>query len=70
MPHVAAGATREWLNLHAPHLPSTSREAVGLYLNSREANVEQLRRSFRPVWRRMTGVSFRKALGQAITQIG
>jgi CHAD domain-containing protein len=67
---VAAAATREWLNLHAPHLPSTSREAVGLYLDSREANVEQLRRSFRPVWRRMTGVSFRKALGQAITQIG
>jgi len=67
---VAAAATREWLNLHAPHLPSTSREAVGLYLDSREANVEQLRRSFRPVWRRMTGSSFRKALGQAITQIG
>ena len=67
---VAATATREWLNLHAPHLPSTSREAVGLYLDSREANVEQLRRSFRPVWRRMTGVTFRKALGLAITQIG
>jgi triphosphatase len=67
---VAATATREWLNLHAPHLPSTSREAVGLYLDSREATVEQLRRSFRPVWRRMTGVTFRKALGLAITQIG
>jgi CHAD domain-containing protein len=67
---VAATATREWLNLHAPHLPSTSREAVGLYLDSREATVEQLRRSFRPVWRRMTGVTFRKNLGLAITQIG
>jgi len=67
---VAATATREWLNLHAPHLPSTSREAVGLYLDSREASVEQLRRSFRPVWRRMTGIAFRKALGLAITQIG
>jgi CHAD domain-containing protein len=67
---VAATATREWLNLHAPHLPSTSREAVGLYLDSREAQVEQLRRSFRPVWRRITGVTFRKALGLAITQIG
>jgi len=67
---VAATATRAWLNLHAPHLPSTSREAVGLYLDSREATVEQLRRSFRPVWRRMTGVTFRKALGLAITQIG
>ena len=67
---VAATATREWLNLHAPHLPSTSREAVGLYLDSREATVEQLRRSFRPVWKRMTGVAFRKALGLSITQIG
>ncbi len=67
---VAASATREWLNLHAPHLPSTSREAVGLYLDSREATVEQLRRSFRPVWKRMTGVTFRKALGLSITQIG
>ena len=67
---VAATVTREWLNLHAPHLPSTSREAVGLYLDSREATVEQLRRGFRPVWRRMTGTTFRKALGQAITQIG
>lgn len=67
---VAATATREWLNLHAPHLPSTSREAVGLYLDSREAAVEQLRRSFRPVWKRMTGVTFRKNLGLAITQIG
>jgi triphosphatase len=67
---VAATATRDWLNLHAPHLPSTSREAVGLYLDSREATVEQLRRSFRPVWKRMTGVTFRKALGLAITQIG
>jgi CHAD domain-containing protein len=67
---VAASSTRAWLNLHAPHLPSTSREAVGLYLDSREATVEQLRRSFRPLWRRMTGVTFRKALGLAITQIG
>ena len=67
---VAATATREWLNLNAPHLDATSREAVGLYLDAREANVEQLRRSFRPMWRRMTGATFRKALGLAITQIG
>ena len=67
---VAATTTREWLNLHAPGLPSTSREAVGLYLDSREAAVEQLRRSFRPLWRRLTGATFRKALGAAITQIG
>jgi CHAD domain-containing protein len=67
---VAATATREWLNINAPHLPATSREAVGLYLDSREADVERLRRSFRPLWRRITGRAFRKALGVAITQIG
>ncbi|MGB6853997.1 MAG: CHAD domain-containing protein, partial [Thermoanaerobaculia bacterium] len=67
---VAATATREWLNLNAPQLPATSREAVGLYLDSSEADVERLRRSFRPLWRRITGRTFRKALGVAITQIG
>jgi len=66
---VAATVTREWLNVHAPELPARSREAVGLYLDSREANVEQLRRSFRPVWRRIIGRTFRKALGTAITAI-
>ena len=66
---VAARATRDWLNLNAPMLPARSREAVGLYLDSREAEVEQLRRSFRPLWRRITGRTFRKALGVAITQI-
>jgi CHAD domain-containing protein len=65
----AAMATREWLNIHAPQLPARSREAVGLYLDSRETDVEQLRRGFRPVWRRVTGRAFRKALGTAITQI-
>ena len=66
---VAASTTRAWLNLHAPQLPARSREAVGLYLDSREADVEQLRRSFRPLWRRVTGRTFRKALGVAITHI-
>ena len=67
---VAARISREWLNLNAPFLPAASREAVGLYLDSREADVERLRRSFRPVWRRITGATFRRALGLAITQIG
>ena len=65
----AAGTTRDWLNLHAPQLPARSREAVGLYLDSREADVEDLRRSFRPLWRRVTGRAYRKALGVAITHI-
>jgi CHAD domain-containing protein len=67
---VAAHAIREWLNQNAPLLPATSREAVGMYLDSREADVERLRRSFRPLWRRITGQTFRRALGVAISQIG
>ena len=66
---VASRAVREWLN-HAPYLPAASREAIGLYLDSREADVERLRRSLRPLWRRITGQAFRRALGLAITQIG
>ena len=66
----AAGVTRDWLNLNAPKLPSDSREAIGLYLDSREAQVEQLRRTLRPLWRRITSKTFRRALGVAITQIG
>jgi CHAD domain-containing protein len=67
---VAATAVRAWLNLNAPHLPAASREAVGIYLGSREADVERLRRGFRPLWRRITGPSFRRTLGGAITHIG
>lgn len=67
--HVAATITRDWLTLNAPRLPASSREAVGLYLDSREADMERLRRSFRTVWRRITGRTLRRALGIAITQI-
>jgi CHAD domain-containing protein len=67
--HVAATVTRDWLTLNAPRLPAASREAVGLYLDSREADMERLRRSFRTIWRRITGRTFRRSLGIAITQI-
>jgi CHAD domain-containing protein len=67
---VAATVIRAWLNANAPNLPAASRDAVGLYLDSREADVERLRRSFRPLWRRVTGRPFRRSLGVAITQIG
>ncbi|CAN5473670.1 hypothetical protein BH24CHL9_BH24CHL9_11730 [soil metagenome] len=68
--HVAATLTRTWLDTHAHRLPPVSREAVGLYLDSREAETERLRRTFGPVWRRLTGPGFRRALVLAITQVG
>ena len=67
--HVAALTTREWLNLNAPRLPSSSREAIGMYLDARENDLERLRRTFGPLWRRITGRTFRRALGVATTQI-
>jgi CHAD domain-containing protein len=68
--HVASGILRQWLNLNAPRLSATSREAVGHYLDSREADIRRLRRTFRPIWRRVTGRAFRRTLGLAISQIG
>lgn len=67
--HVAAATTRGWLDTNAPALASTTREAVWLYLDAREADVERQRRSFGPVWRRVTGRAFRRALGAALTRI-
>jgi CHAD domain-containing protein len=68
--HVASTLTRDWLNAHAAELTTASREAVGLYLESREADAERYRRTFRPLWRRITGRTFRRSLGSAVTQIG
>ena len=68
--HVAATLTRDWLNVHAAELSSASRDAVGLYLDSREKDAERFRRTFRPVWRRITGPTFRRSLGSVVTQIG
>jgi CHAD domain-containing protein len=66
---VAAVTTRGWLSLNAPNLSAASREAVGRYLDAREAEAERLRLSFGPLWRRITGRTFRRALGAAITHI-
>ena len=68
--HVAATLTREWLNAHAHELTAASREAVGLYLESREDDAEHYRRTFRPLWRRITGRAFRRSLGAVVTQVG
>jgi CHAD domain-containing protein len=68
--HVAATLTRDWLNAHAAEVSAASREAVGLYLESREDEAERCRRTFRPIWRRIAGLTFRRTLGTAVTQIG
>lgn len=67
--HVAASLIRAWLNERGPGLSATSREAVGLYLDARESDMVRAQRSFMPIWRRITGRSFRRSLGTAIAAI-
>jgi CHAD domain-containing protein len=67
--HVAAGLIRAWLQTNAARIPSASVQAVGTYLESREATMRRLRRTFGPVWRRVIGRSFRRRLGLAIAAI-
>jgi CHAD domain-containing protein len=68
--HVAAMITRDWLNAHAHELSAASRDAIGLYLERREEDAERARRTFRPLWRRITGRAFRRTLGAVVTQVG
>lgn len=67
--HVAAGLARAWLRANATRVSATSAEAVGLYLAAREDEERRLRRSFMPLWRRITGRGFRRALALAVAAI-
>jgi len=67
--HVAAALTRAWLNERGPGLTMASREAVSLYLDARESDIDRALRSYKPAWRRINGKTFRRALGTAITSI-
>lgn len=67
--HVAAGLARTWLRANATRVSATSAEAVGLYLAASEDEERRLRRSFMPIWRRITGRGFRRALALAVAAI-
>ncbi len=60
---VAARTTRTFLVNGASRLSAASREAIGLYLESRESELARLRKTFPPVWRRVSGTPFRRTLG-------
>ena len=66
---VAAHTSRAFLATHAARLPSGSRQAVGLYLESREAELVRLRRLFPPIWRRVSGAPFRRTLAQTLAAL-
>jgi CHAD domain-containing protein len=64
---VASHLTRTFLVGQASRLPVGSREAIGHYLDSREAEIARLRRLLPPIWRRITAIPFRRRLGTSIS---
>ncbi len=66
---VAAGLARSFLVEHATTLTPAAVEAVGRYLADRERETARLRRTMGPIWRRITSVEFRRALGRAVAQL-
>jgi len=66
---VAAHTSRAFLVAHASRLPSGSRQAIGMYLESREAEMVRLRRLFPPIWRRVSGPPFRRTLAQTLAAL-
>lgn len=66
---VAAHMTRDYLATHASRLPAASREAIGFYLASREAEIARLRRLVPPIWRRLLGSQFRRTLAFTVAAL-
>jgi CHAD domain-containing protein len=67
--HVAAEVTRTWLIASAPWLAAETRDAAGAYLADREHEVARLRRTFPPIWRRVSGPTFRRRLAVALSSL-
>lgn len=64
---VARRLTHEWL-VDAT-TPAATREAAGAYLEATDRDIARLRRSFRPLWRRLSGPAFRRQLAMAIATL-
>jgi CHAD domain-containing protein/adenylate cyclase class IV len=63
---VAAGLARQFLVEHAGRLSEAESEAIGRYLVDRERELARLRRTVGPVWRGVSSVVFRRALGRVV----
>jgi CHAD domain-containing protein len=66
---VAAKLARDVLIARAGRLSKIERDAIGTYLRTREREVARQRRSLGPVWRAVSGASFRLALGRAMAAL-
>jgi triphosphatase len=63
---VAVSMTRTFLVERAGDLSSAETAAIGRYLVERERQIARLRRTIGPTWRRVAGLSYRRALGRVV----
>jgi CHAD domain-containing protein len=63
---VAASMTRTFLVERAGDLSTAETAGIGRYLVDRERQVAKLRRTIGPTWRRVAGLSYRRALGRVV----
>jgi CHAD domain-containing protein len=66
---VAGGTARDFLVSQGSRLPTATREAIGHFLEAKEAEVARLRRALPPVWHRVAGPAFRRTLASAIASL-
>jgi CHAD domain-containing protein len=66
---IAAETTRAWLIDAAAGLSAAEKRAAAAYLRAAERDVARLTRSFGPLWRRITGPTFRRRLAAVIGSI-
>ncbi len=66
---VAASMTRTFLVERAGELSSAETAGIGRYLVDREREVGRLRRTIGPTWRRVAGLSYRRALGRVVAEL-
>ena len=65
---VATAVTREWLD--DATTPPATRKAAAAYLEASAADIARLRRTFRRLWRRVGGRTFRRQLAAVIGALG
>ncbi len=66
---IAARTAREFLVAQGSRLPQGSREAIGHFIETREADVARMRRGLASLWRRVGGPTFRRSLASVIGSV-